>query len=149
MVPCQLLVFCTSEDGHSVGEIALIKEDCIRTASVVVNTETDLMVVDRALYNRSVKEVLEKEFNEKTEFVETNPLFLHWTPRLKKSLAIALKKEAFLYGCPLTKQGQSLNCAYFIRRWVWVTCHVVYTGINILIQLVIHRYKLQFVLTDK
>ncbi|CAC5415180.1 unnamed protein product [Mytilus coruscus] len=58
----------TSNEGQAFGEVALIKEDCVRTASVVTDEETDLMVVDRALYNRSVRDVLEREFHEKTEF---------------------------------------------------------------------------------
>jgi hypothetical protein len=58
--------FCTNltDEGQAFGEVALIKEDCVRTASVVTDDNTDLMVVDRALYNRSVRDVLEREFNE-------------------------------------------------------------------------------------
>ena len=43
-----------SGEGKTVGEIALIKDDCIRTASVVVDCETDLIVIERNLYNRQV-----------------------------------------------------------------------------------------------
>ncbi|KAJ8309674.1 hypothetical protein KUTeg_011539 [Tegillarca granosa] len=103
-------------EGQTVGEIALIKEDCIRTASVVVDEDTDLMVVDRTLYNRSVRDVLEREFNEKTEFVENNPLFHTWPPRQKKSMAIALKKESYQYGAPVTKQGHTVDNIYFILQ---------------------------------
>ncbi|XP_033760941.1 uncharacterized protein LOC117342790 [Pecten maximus] len=105
----------TSGDGHTVGEIALIKEDCIRTASVVVDSNSELLVIDRALYNRSVRDVLEREFREKTEFVENNPLFEQWTSRQKKSMAISLKRDTFHYGCRLTKQGQEIDNVYFIR----------------------------------
>lgn len=52
-----------------------MKEDCIRTATVVADTDTDLVVIDRNLYNRSVRDVLEKEYSEKTKFVEENSLF--------------------------------------------------------------------------
>ena len=100
-----------------MGEIALIKEDCIRTASVVVDEDTDLMVVDRNLYNRSVRDVLEAEFHEKTHFVETNPLFKSWNTKMKKSLAISLKKDSQFYGGPITKQGQQVDNLYFILRY--------------------------------
>ncbi|OWF40518.1 uncharacterized protein LOC110463646 [Mizuhopecten yessoensis] len=105
----------TSGDGQTVGEIALIKEDCIRTASVVVDTNSELLVIDRALYNRSVRDVLEKEFREKTEFVESNPLFEQWTSRQRKAMAISLKSDTFQYGCRLTKQRQEVDNVYFIR----------------------------------
>lgn len=59
-----------SESGAPFGDVALISDDNIRTASIVADEKTDLLVVDRALYNRSVKEVLAKEFQEKTNFIK-------------------------------------------------------------------------------
>ncbi|XP_046564428.1 uncharacterized protein LOC124273258 [Haliotis rubra] len=106
----------TSGEGQAFGEVALIKEDCIRTASVVVDEETDLLVVDKALYNRSVRDVMEREYNEKTAFVEKNPLFNTWSTKQKRHLIISLKKETVHYGCRLTKQGQAANNMYFILR---------------------------------
>ncbi|XP_022341927.1 uncharacterized protein LOC111135827 isoform X2 [Crassostrea virginica] len=106
----------TSGEGNTVGEIALIKEDCVRTASVVVDEDTDLMVVDRTLYNRSVRDVLEKEFHDKTLFVETNPLFSSWSPKMKKSLAISLKREIHFYGSPIVRQGQPVEDLYIITE---------------------------------
>lgn len=106
----------TSVEGNTVGEIALIKEDCVRTASVVVDEDTDLMVVDRTLYNRSVRDVLEKEFHDKTQFVETNPLFSFWSPKMKKSLAISLKREIHFYGSPIVRQGQTVENLYIITE---------------------------------
>lgn len=105
-----------SVEGNTVGEIALIKEDCVRTASVVVDEDTDLMVVDRTLYNRSVRDVLEKEFHDKTQFVETNPLFSFWSPKMKKSLAISLKREIHYYGSPIVRQGQAVENLYIITE---------------------------------
>ncbi|XP_048746285.2 uncharacterized protein LOC125658890 isoform X3 [Ostrea edulis] len=106
----------TSGEGNTVGEIALIKEDCVRTASVVVDEDTDLMVVDRMLYNRSVRDVLEKEFHDKTVFVDTNPLFSYWSPKMKKSLAISLKREIHFYGSPIVRQGQPVENLYIITE---------------------------------
>lgn len=104
----------TSNEGQAFGEVALIKEDCVRTASVVTDENTDLMVVNRALYNRSVRDVLEREFNEKTEFVEKNPLFKHWLPKMKKSMTIALQKETMHYGSPIVRQGQPVENVFFM-----------------------------------
>jgi len=106
-----------TDEGQAFGEVALIKEDCVRTASVVTDDNTDLMVVDRALYNRSVRDVLEREFNEKTEFVEKNPLFKHWLPKMKKSMTIALQKETMHYGSPIVRQGQPVENVFFILRY--------------------------------
>ncbi|XP_041352079.1 uncharacterized protein LOC121370722 [Gigantopelta aegis] len=104
----------TSGEGQAFGEVALIKEDCIRTASVVADEDTDLLVVDRNLYNRSVRDVMEREFNEKTEFVEKNPLFSTWTVKQRRYLSISFKKETVHYGCPITRQGQPASQISFI-----------------------------------
>ena len=50
-----LLSIYFSGEGNSVGEVALIDETCVRTASIVADEETDLIIVDRPLYNRCVK----------------------------------------------------------------------------------------------
>lgn len=112
----RFIMYISVGEGNTVGEIALIKEDCVRTASVVVDEDTDLMVVDRTLYNRSVRDVLEKEFHDKTLFVETNPLFSSWSPKMKKSLAISLKREIHFYGSPIVRQGQPVEDLYIITE---------------------------------
>ena len=45
---------CT-DAGKSFGEIALISEDSVRNATVIADEETDLMVIHRDLFNRSMK----------------------------------------------------------------------------------------------
>lgn len=97
-----------------VGEIALIKKDCVRTASVVVDEETDLVVINRELYNRSVRETLERDYIEKRNFVIDNPLFKDLAPKNKRQLIICLKKETFQYGNVIVRQGTALDKTYFI-----------------------------------
>lgn len=61
--------------GACIGEVALVSENCMRTASCIASTLCEFVVIDRALYAVSVKEVIEKEFQDKTNFVERNPFF--------------------------------------------------------------------------
>jgi hypothetical protein len=51
------MLACTAGDGTAFGEQALINEDCIRTASIVTEEPTDLIVINRELYNRSIASV--------------------------------------------------------------------------------------------
>ncbi len=44
-------------DGRTFGELALLSEDCTRTASIVSDDQTDLIIISRDLYNRSVGKV--------------------------------------------------------------------------------------------
>nr|KAI8748793.1 hypothetical protein BgiMline_018225 [Biomphalaria glabrata] len=112
------LGYCVTslESGAPFGDVALISDDNIRTASIVADEKTDLLVVDRALYNRSVKEVLAKEFQEKTNFIKNNHLFSNWSPKYRKQLAMALYKEGFAYESALTRQGDKTAFMYFILR---------------------------------
>nr|KAG5702119.1 hypothetical protein BaRGS_010385 [Batillaria attramentaria] len=43
------------EAGKSFGEIALMSEDAKRNATIIADTDTDLLIIDRALFNRCVK----------------------------------------------------------------------------------------------
>ena len=48
-------VFIFTDSGKSFGEIALISEDSVRNATVIADEETDLLVIHRDLFNRSMK----------------------------------------------------------------------------------------------
>ena len=95
-----------------------MSDDCIRTASIICNEPTDLIVVDRELYNRSVKNVLKKEFEDKSNFIASNPYFKAWPPKYKKQLAMALQIETVPYEGIVTKQGEPLEAIYYVLRWV-------------------------------
>ena len=41
--------------GASFGELALIQENSIRNASIITDVPCNFMVIDRGLYNRSLK----------------------------------------------------------------------------------------------
>lgn len=105
---------CPLGPGVPFGEVALMSEDCIRTASIISEEKTDLLMVDRALYNRAVKDVLAREFEEKAAFIKGSPLFSNWAPRYKKQLAMALYKESFPYESELVRQGDPVTNIYFI-----------------------------------
>jgi hypothetical protein len=103
-----------SGDGATFGEVALMSDDCIRTASIIADERCELIVIDRDLYNRSVKNVLKKEFEDKSNFIANSPYFRGWAPKYKKQLAMALQKETLPYEGSLTKQGDPVEAIYFI-----------------------------------
>ena len=61
-----------------------------------------------------MKNVLKKEFEDKTNFIASNPFFNAWPPKYKKQLAMALIKEDSPYEAVLAKQGDPLQGIYFI-----------------------------------
>lgn len=100
--------------GATFGEVALMSDDCIRTASIIVDELTDLIVVDRDLYNRSVKNVLKKEFEDKSSFVGSSPYLHNWPPKYKKQITMALQTQTYPYEGVLCKQGDPVGAIYYI-----------------------------------
>ncbi|XP_070177496.1 uncharacterized protein [Littorina saxatilis] len=103
-------------EGSPVGEVALIDEAAVRTATIVADQKTDLLIIDRPLYNRCIKDMLALEFEEKKKFICNSPLFASWAPKYRKQLAMALYKESYPYESLLVRQGDRVAFAYFIIR---------------------------------
>jgi len=89
-------------------------EDCIRTASVITDEMCDVIVLDRDLYNRSVQSVLKQEFEDKVNFISSNPYFRTWHSRFRQQLALSLTKRTIPYGTTLVKQGDVIDALYFV-----------------------------------
>ena len=105
-----------SGDGQAFGELALLSEDCIRTASVLADQTVELISINRDLYNRSVARVVRAEYEEKLNYIEDNPLFRAWSTRWKKHLAAAFMKCTYRYDDHITKQGDPALRMHFILR---------------------------------
>ena len=69
-----------------------------------------------------MKYVLQKEFEDKSNFIANNPFFCNWAPKYKKQLAMALEKDVIAYDGVLTKQGEPLAAIYFILKSVQMFC---------------------------
>ncbi|XP_052066701.1 uncharacterized protein LOC127706242 [Mytilus californianus] len=102
------------ECGKSFGELALINADCVRNATIIADETTDLIVIGRDLYNRCIKSFHAKEFAERKQFVESNPIFDKWHPKYKKQMAMSLKKEKFHFESVIIKQGTRFDGLRFI-----------------------------------
>ncbi|XP_013410681.1 uncharacterized protein LOC106173900 isoform X1 [Lingula anatina] len=106
----------TLDEGKSFGEVALITEDCVRTATVIADTKTDLLVVSRELFNRCLRAAQEQEFNAKMAFVNNCEYFCSWQPKYKRQLAMSLIRQFVAFDEKLMKQGEPVKGIYFIIR---------------------------------
>ncbi|CAH1772283.1 unnamed protein product [Owenia fusiformis] len=104
--------------GDSFGELALISTDEIdeRNATVIADEDADFLVIDKTLYEGTLKAFQQREFQEKREFVETHPIFSRWSIKLRKQLEMSLTKESFLYDNCINKQGQPFSGVRFLFR---------------------------------
>lgn len=100
--------------GRSFGELALINADCVRNASIIADETTDLIIVNRDLYNRSLKAFQEKEFDEKKRFVEEFSLFQGWHTRYKKQMSMSLRKKKINFDGIIIKQGTAVDGLCFL-----------------------------------
>ncbi|XP_069128853.1 uncharacterized protein [Argopecten irradians] len=104
------------EPGKSFGELALINADCVRNATIIADETTDLVVVNRELYDRSLHYFQAKEFEERKAFVEGNPMFSNWQPKYKKQMAMSLRKEKLTFEAPILRQGTQVDGLCFLLR---------------------------------
>ncbi|VEL42594.1 unnamed protein product, partial [Protopolystoma xenopodis] len=79
--------------GKSFGELALISRDCIRNATIIADEISNLIVVNRDLYNRSLRVFQEAEFRERSDFVNHCGLFANWIRSMKRQAAMSLRRE--------------------------------------------------------
>ncbi|XP_070558521.1 titin homolog [Ptychodera flava] len=102
--------------GKSFGEIALIQKNCIRTASIIADTDCDLIVINRDLYTRCLKAAQEAEFRAKHAFINNFPLFKKWNPKFRNLIAMSLRKIQVKYNHPIVRQGEKLRAIVFIAK---------------------------------
>lgn len=102
--------------GEGFGEIALVSEDN-RTASIIADEVTDLMVVNKALYARCLQAPTLRKLAEKRNFINNSPFFGNWSPKMKKLLSLCLERDIIPYDSYLGKQGEQADRMYFIIRF--------------------------------
>ncbi|CAF1355657.1 unnamed protein product [Rotaria magnacalcarata] len=103
----------TLAGGFDFGERALVTNEP-RSATVMTIIPTDLLVVGREVFSRTLKAAHEKELQEKTDFINRCPLFSSWAPRLKRLVSLSLERGRFSYDSALYKQGTRADAVYFI-----------------------------------
>ncbi|XP_071816702.1 uncharacterized protein [Apostichopus japonicus] len=102
--------------GKSFGELALVQTNSIRNASVISENATDLIVIDRELYNRSLKAAQKQEVQEKLDFVNSHTLYSNWTKRQRAVLTMSLIRNSYQYGNTIIRQGSPTNSLIFITK---------------------------------
>ncbi|XP_067942537.1 uncharacterized protein [Watersipora subatra] len=103
------------ESGKSFGELALLSENPERNASIVADIDNmDLLVVDKELYDRTIKECQLAEYKDKREFIAKHPLFKTWGMKLQRLLEMSMTKEVYNFDSVIVRQGLPFDGLYFI-----------------------------------
>ncbi|KAI0226630.1 hypothetical protein LSAT2_022919 [Lamellibrachia satsuma] len=104
------------DDGKSFGELALINKNCIRNASIIADETSDLLIVNRELYNRCLHAAQAAEFEQRTSFVANQPLFQHWAHKYKKQMAMSIRKVFVNFEESIIHQGDHVDALYFLLK---------------------------------
>jgi hypothetical protein len=115
-LPPSQAFFPVADAGKSFGELALISKTCVRNASIIADDVSDLLVVNRDLYNRSLRAAQIAEFEEKNKFVTENPLFANWQAKFKRQMAMSIVKQKIPYDGCIVKQGDPVVGLFFVLR---------------------------------
>ncbi|ELT96736.1 hypothetical protein CAPTEDRAFT_222490 [Capitella teleta] len=102
--------------GQSFGEIALMTKESLRNASIVADEDADLLVIQRDLFNGTLKARQEEEYAERHAFIRSCRLFDNWTPKFKRLLEMSIRKESFMFDSLLVQQGEPVIGMHFIIR---------------------------------
>ncbi|KAL3831971.1 hypothetical protein ACJMK2_023659 [Sinanodonta woodiana] len=100
--------------GKYFGEAIVVNDSGQVTASVVAEEDCDVLVLEEDLFNRTIKEHLDKEARELSDFVDNHPFFCHLHREVKNGLQIALRRETKPANTFIVKQGNPVKKIYFI-----------------------------------
>ena len=97
----------TLAQGSSFGELALLQPDSKRNATIIAECYTETAVIERSIYNKSLKRAHQKDLDDKMDFVGKLPFFKNWSRWSRVQMAMCLNKTEMTFDCPINKTGNS------------------------------------------
>ena len=105
-----------AESGQTFGDLLFTTDDGRRSASVVADEATRLLVITDDVYSRTVGVTLRNDYLRRWRFVNDSSLFRSWTSKMKKQLTSCLRTEHRAYDSVALRQGDPVDYMYFIER---------------------------------
>lgn len=105
---------CIAEAGSIIGETSLLSEGSVRVASLITDEPVDLLVIDRPVFDRYLKELVIQSYSEKGDFLANMPVMSTSPPALKTSMIMLFEKKVFSYNEMIIKQGQPVSAVFFV-----------------------------------
>ncbi|WAQ95048.1 hypothetical protein MAR_007519 [Mya arenaria] len=102
------------EKGKYFDEESLLDVDGVYNATVVVDEDSDLMLLNEDIFNEFVKEHHEKEATTMSNFVDLHPFFSSLPLHTRGVLQISLKNEHYEAGKYIVKQGDHIHKLAFL-----------------------------------
>lgn len=100
--------------GNAFGEVALVNRDTFRNASIIADEDTDMIVIDQDLFDRSLRAEQEARYAEIREFIDDHPFFKDMNIKFKKLLEMSMRKECYVFDTNIIRQGDPVIGLHFI-----------------------------------
>jgi cGMP-dependent protein kinase 1 len=101
--------------GEQFGELALL-HDSLRTATIKTIDNTSLWVLSRQSFQKAVKDISNKNYEENKVFISSVQIFQALTPTQKENLLSVVVTQTFVEGQKIVIQGDPGNILYIIKK---------------------------------
>ncbi|CAK4935406.1 unnamed protein product [Aphanomyces euteiches] len=114
-------------EGSHFGDLALIKKDGLRSATVVATEQCELLIISEKDYNSILKKLQKEDMQKRMELLDRIPIFqsVEWTSELMEELSYVLIEQRCAANTTVFKQGDKATQIYFITRGEVVISRVV------------------------
>ena len=103
-------------NGDSFGELALLREGSVRSATVRAETDVEFLVISREDYNTILGAVTEEQLAEKIDFLLALPAFAGVPVSMIRSVAYVLTTREFDRNAVVFRQGEETEDIFFVER---------------------------------
>ena len=105
----------TLYNGDSFGELALLQEGSVRSATVQAETDVEFLVISRDDYNRILGAVSEEQLAVKIKFLHGLPAFAGVPASMIRSAAYVLTTREYVRNAVVYKQGEETEEIFFVE----------------------------------
>ncbi|CAG2252012.1 KIF17 [Mytilus edulis] len=88
----------------------------LENVHMITDVDTDLMVISKILYERTMQSQMEKDSDTKELFIKTHPFFSTWTEDQQNNLRMALVKKTYRNNQKIMIQGEPFSGLFFITK---------------------------------
>ncbi|EQC36430.1 hypothetical protein SDRG_05887 [Saprolegnia diclina VS20] len=113
----QMKLINLSEGAH-FGELALMKANGLRSATVVTTQLCELLIIAEHDYNNILRKLQKEDMSKRLELLDKIPMFqsVEWTNELLEEICYVLVEQRFPAGSTLYAQGDKAMQMYFVTR---------------------------------
>ncbi|KAL3154498.1 Rap guanine nucleotide exchange factor-like 1 [Trebouxia sp. C0010 RCD-2024] len=105
----------TLDAGQAFGELALLKTDGRRAASVVTAMASEFLTIDGQQYQQLLGQLQREELRAKVDVLRRAPMFRGWSATQLNNVAGLVQLQRLPYNTVVVEQGTEADCTFFIK----------------------------------